>query len=156
MVRFASVFAIASLVAAWTALAAPESNESPSRGEKCMAHRASSVIGMAVQNSDGQELGTVEDLVVDLNDGSIQYAALSFGGFLGVGDKLFAIPWEEFTASYDTGADEQLLLLNIDKATLAKAPGFDKDHWPNVGDEKWSDAVDAYYSAHRKTTRQRR
>ncbi len=64
--------------------------------------------------------------MIDLDSGCIVYGVLSFGGFLGMGDKLFAIPW----ASLRVDMEEECFRLDIDKETLEKAPGFDKDNWP--------------------------
>ena len=87
---------------------------------------ASSIIGNKVVNSEGELLGTIKDLVVDLDDAQIAYAVLSFGGLLGLGDKLFAIPLEALT--FDTR--NKSVILDVDKDVLKNAPGFDKDHWP--------------------------
>ena len=87
---------------------------------------ANSMIGNKVANSEGELLGTIKDLVVDLDDAQIAYAVLSFGGLLGLGDKLFAIPLEALT--FDTR--NKSVILDVDKDVLKNAPGFDKDHWP--------------------------
>jgi sporulation protein YlmC with PRC-barrel domain len=87
---------------------------------------ASSIVGNKVVNSEGEPLGTIKDLVVDLDDAQIAYAVLSFGGLLGLGDKLFAIPLEALT--FDTR--NKSVILDVDKDVLKNAPGFDKDHWP--------------------------
>ena len=65
--------------------------------------------------------------MIDLDDGQVAYAVLSFGGFLGLGDKLFAIPWEAL--AFDT--ENLTVILEADKEVLKYAPGFDKDHWPD-------------------------
>lgn len=102
---------------------------------------ASSINGDAVKNLDGEDLGHIEDLMINTESGEIAYAVLSFGGFLGMGDKLFAIPWKAL--SLDT-ANERFVL-NVDKERLENAPGFDKDHWPNMADPKWTSSVHDYY-----------
>ena len=88
---------------------------------------ASTIIGDKVINTAGEQLGSVKELMIDPDDGFIIYAVLSFGGFLGMGDKLFAIPWEALTL--DT--EEHAFILDVDKEILKNAPGFDKDHWPD-------------------------
>ncbi len=88
---------------------------------------ATSIIGNKVINEAGEQLGNIKELMIDLSDGQIAYAVLSFGGFLGLGDKLFAIPWEALTFN----AEDRTVTLNVDKEVLKEAPGFDKDHWPN-------------------------
>jgi hypothetical protein len=66
---------------------------------------------------------------------------LSFGGFLGVGDKLFAVPWRAL--KLDT--DNKCFILDVDKDRLRDAPGFDKDHWPSMADTQWASKVHSYY-----------
>ncbi len=102
---------------------------------------ASSINGDSVKNPQGENLGHIEDLMVDLNSGNIAYAVLSFGGFLGVGDKLFAMPWPALKLD----AEDKAFVLNISKEKLENAPGFDKDHWPDVTNRKWIDQVYQYY-----------
>ena len=88
---------------------------------------AARIIGNKVVNTEGEQLGTIRDLMIDLDDAQIAYAVLSFGGFLGVGDKLFAIPLEALM--FD--AKENEVILDVDKEVLKNAPGFDKDRWPD-------------------------
>ena len=102
---------------------------------------ASTLKGDKVVNKQGEDLGKLEELMIDLDRGRIAYAVLSFGGFLGMGDKLFAIPWQAF------GVDtvEKRLVLNADKELLKKAPGFDKSKWPNMADPTWGTNLYKYY-----------
>ena len=76
-----------------------------------------------------------------LETGRIAYIVLAFGGFLGIGDKLFAIPW----AKLDFDPDNHRLLLDTDKETLRNAPGFNKDNWPDMANVEWADGIHAYY-----------
>jgi sporulation protein YlmC with PRC-barrel domain len=111
--------------------------------------RAKSISGTPVENPQGENLGHIEDLVVDIDTGHVAYAVLSFGGFLGLGDKLFAIPLEalQFRSPTERGtaASNQLFILNIDKEQLKNAPGFDKDNWPNMADRSWGNDIYSYY-----------
>jgi len=102
---------------------------------------ASTLIGDSVHNNAGEKLGKVEELMMDLEQGRVAYAVLSFGGFLGMGNKLFAIPWDAFTL--DT--DEHSFILNVPKDRLESAPGFDKDDWPDFADRKWGQTIHSYY-----------
>ncbi len=104
-------------------------------------YRASKLVGKAVKNPEGESLGDINDIVIDPQDGRIAYAVLSFGGVLGVGDKLFAVPWKSFRV--DT--DNDVLVLNVDKDRLKKAPGFDKNNWPNLSDRSYEAKVYSYY-----------
>jgi sporulation protein YlmC with PRC-barrel domain len=102
---------------------------------------ASTLIGNQVRNPEGERLGRIEDIVIDLDAGRIAYAVLSFGGFLGIGDKLFALPWSAL--ALDQEAEE--FVLDVDKDMLKRAPGFDKDDWPNMADRHWGTEIHRYY-----------
>ncbi len=102
---------------------------------------ASTIEGTAVQNAAGEDLGEINELMIDMEQGRIAYAVLSFGGFLGMGDKLFALPWESLTI----GPDGDVFILNVPREKLDNAPGFDKDNWPDMADISWRDSVHTYY-----------
>ena len=94
--------------------------------------RASKIIGTKVKNSKGENLGDIKDLVINPENGQVVYGVVSFGGVFGVGDKLFAIPWDALRWN----RDKKYYVLDLDKDTLKKAPGFDKKHWPDTSN-KW-------------------
>ena len=102
---------------------------------------ASTITGDAVKNPDGEKLGDIKDIMIDTETGRVAYAVLSFGGFLGLGDKLFAIPWSAMRL-HDT---EHAFVLNVNKETLENAPGFDKDKWPDFADRTWGASIYEYY-----------
>ncbi len=104
--------------------------------------RATLAIGMDVEDTAGKNLGAVDDLVIDDANGRIVYAVLSFGGFLGVGDKLFAIPWHALKPS---ARDLDKLILDVPKEKLKEAPGFDKKSWPDLADRRWGLDIHKYY-----------
>ena len=103
-----------------------------------------------MRNDQGEKLGKIEDMVVDVESGKVLYAALSFGGVLGLGDKLFAIPYEDL--KFDHGKDETFFVLNVSKDKLKAAPGFDESDWPNMADPHWAEQIDDYYRKARTTT----
>jgi sporulation protein YlmC with PRC-barrel domain len=109
-------------------------------GPEIMA--ASSFEGETVVNNLGETVGEIEEIMLDVRSGRIAYAVMSVGGFLGIGEKYFAIPWRAFTM--DT--DNHRFLLDVDKDRLNNAPGFDKDHWPSMADQSWAMQVHSYYS----------
>jgi sporulation protein YlmC with PRC-barrel domain len=118
--------------------------KSREKSEIPSVHRATKIEGLTVKNDSNESLGKVEDLVIDMRHSTIRYAALSFGGFLGLGDKLFAIPWNGFTVQ--TGSKrEPHLILHVSKERLKNAPGFDKKNWPKTGDPRWSAEIDRHY-----------
>jgi sporulation protein YlmC with PRC-barrel domain len=102
---------------------------------------ASRLIGDPVVNSNGDDLGKIEDLVIDPISGRVDYAVLSFGGFLGMGEKLFAVPLEAMKLS----PEEKRFILDVDKERLKQAPGFDKNHWPDASDRAFGTKVYNYY-----------
>ena len=101
---------------------------------------AAKIIGDKVVNTEGELLGNIKDLMIDLDDAQIAYAVLSFGGFLGLGDKLFAIPLEALTF----GSEDHTVILDVDKEVLKNAPGFDKDRWPDSAQYEAGWLLDIY------------
>lgn len=110
-------------------------------GPKVMA--ADTLEGDEVVNTTDEKLGKLEHIMIDVPTGRVAYGVLSFGGFLGMGDKLFAIPWHALRVD----PSNHRFVLDVDKETLKKAPGFDRDHWPSMADERWAREVHTYYHA---------
>jgi sporulation protein YlmC with PRC-barrel domain len=104
---------------------------------------ASTLAGDKVRNSAGEDLGKVDEIMIDLHSGRVAYAVLSFGGMLGMGNKLFAVPWNALRIDQD----EKCFVLDVDKRTLETAPGFDKDNWPDMADTTWATGVFSHYGA---------
>ncbi|MGO4883697.1 MAG: PRC-barrel domain-containing protein [Bryobacteraceae bacterium] len=104
---------------------------------------ASTLEGNSVRNSSGEDLGKISEIMIDIPNGRVAYAVLSFGGFLGMGDRLFAIPWSILKVN----EDEKYFVLDVDKEVLKNAPGFDKDNWPDMSDTTWGTKVFSYYHA---------
>jgi len=104
---------------------------------------ASTLQGDSVLNLVGDDLGHIEEIMLDIKRGQIAYAVLSFGGILGVGNKLFAVPWSALVLD----ADRECFILDIPKERLETAPGFDKDQWPSMADPRWQGEIDHYYGA---------
>ncbi|MDQ4629118.1 MULTISPECIES: PRC-barrel domain-containing protein [Janthinobacterium] len=104
---------------------------------------ADTLLGDDVYNHSGEELGDIKEIMLDMRTGQIAYAVLSFGGMLGMGDKLFAVPWERLTL--DTV--NKRFLLNVDKDLLKEAPGFDKNNWPDMGSDAWNQQMEAFYGS---------
>lgn len=102
---------------------------------------ASSINGDSVYNPEGKDLGHIKDVMIDLTTGRVAYAVLSFGGFLGMGDKLFAVPFE----ALQLDAKNECFTLDVDKELLDRAHGFDKDNWPDMADQRWQTEVHSAY-----------
>jgi len=103
---------------------------------------ASTLAGDSVRNAAGEDLGKIDEIMIDIQSGRVAYAVLSFGGFLGMGDKLFAVPW----SALKVDEDEKCFILNLDKRTIEQAPGFDKNNWPDMSDNAWGTRLSTYYS----------
>ena len=102
---------------------------------------ASNMIGNKIYNLEGEKLGDIKDVMLDVDLGRVAYAVLSFGGFLGMGDKLFAIPFEAFRV--DPANDR--IILNVPKEKLENAPGFARDKWPSTADRRWATQIHEHY-----------
>lgn len=158
-----TIGAIALLGCAWPALAQTEKpkdkEKTPAAQEKqekvsttaagqkdsCFVHRSSDVVGLDVRNAQDENLGEIHDLVVNPETGEIEYAVLSFGGFMGMGDKLFALPWGVFQPVHKADGDQKYMLLSIDKERLKTSPGFPKDNWPDMSSPDWAKSIREFY-----------
>lgn len=102
---------------------------------------ADTLVGNDVYNHKGEDLGDIKEIMLDMRSGKVGYAVLSFGGFLGMGEKLFAVPWNALKLDTKNKRFE----LNVEKDRLQDAPGFDKDKWPNMADQSWEKEIHSYY-----------
>ena len=102
---------------------------------------ADTLIGNDVFNQNNEDLGDIKEIMLDMTSGQVSYAVLSYGGFLGMGERLFAVPWDAL--KLDT--ENKRFVLNVDKERLESAPGFDKDHWPDMADQTWRDEIESFY-----------
>lgn len=103
---------------------------------------AATISGDDVCNLQNEKLGKIQDIMLDMTTGKIRYAVLASGGFLGMGDHLFAIPWKALKLDKENKG----FTLDVDAERMKKAPGFDKDHWPNMADPTWSSTIESYYA----------
>jgi sporulation protein YlmC with PRC-barrel domain len=111
---------------------------------------AKKLSGVNIENANGEKIGEIEDVVIDLDSGKVAYVAMGVGGVLGMGERLFAVPFSEFKLNHDK-SNNMVLALDISKDRLEKAPGFDKSHWPDFASQDWRNQVDSYY--HRSAAR---
>lgn len=102
---------------------------------------ADTLIGDGVVNAAEEDLGDIKEIMLDMQTGQVAYAVLAFGGFLGMGEKLFAVPWQAL--HLDTV--NKRFVLNVDKDRLKGAPGFDKDSWPDMSDMSWASGIHSFY-----------
>jgi sporulation protein YlmC with PRC-barrel domain len=112
-----------------------------SRGPGPEVMAADTLDGDKVLSADGDDIGKIKDIMLDVRSGRIAYAVLSSGGFLGIGDKLLAIPWSALTLD----VDRKCFLLDMPSESVKNAPGFDKDHWPSMADSTWATSIHQYY-----------
>lgn len=114
-------------------------SESGGPGPRLMT--ASTLAGDEVVNRQGEKLGRIDEIMIDVPSGRVAYAVMSAGGFLGIGDKLFAVPFNALTL--DT--DNKCFVLDVPRERIEQAPGFEKDHWPEMADTQWGRHVHGYY-----------
>lgn len=103
---------------------------------------ASTINGDEVCNMQDEKLGKIQDLMLDMTEGKIRYAVLASGGFLGMGDRLFAVPWKALKLDQEN----HRFMLDVDVERLKNAPGFDKDQWPDMADSNWNSIVESFYA----------
>ncbi len=102
---------------------------------------ADTLVGSDVYNKQHEDIGDIKEIMLDMSNGKVCYAVLSFGSFLGMGEKLFAVPWRALTLD----RKNKRFILDVEKDRLKNAPGFDKSHWPNMADQSWSNDIHTYY-----------
>ncbi len=102
---------------------------------------ADTLLGNDVVNKLGEDLGEIKEFMIDMDSGKLAYAVLSFGGLLGMGDKLFAVPW----AALQLDTENKRFTLDVAKDALDGAPGFNKDKWPAMSDKTCAGGVHRFY-----------
>lgn len=102
---------------------------------------AGTLTGDSVKNKSDEQLGTVEEIMIDLDHGQVAYVVMAAGGFLGLGEKYFAVPW----SLLEVDTERHHVVVDLDKDAIENAPGFDKDNWPDTSDGGWLDEVYVYY-----------
>ncbi|MEN7528223.1 MULTISPECIES: PRC-barrel domain-containing protein [unclassified Cupriavidus] len=102
---------------------------------------ADTLEGNKVVDPSGEEIGTIDHIMLDVLGGRIAYAVLAMGGFLGIGEKLHALPWSALTL--DTR--RKCFVLGVEKERIKAAPGFDKEHWPTMANSQWATTIHEYY-----------
>jgi sporulation protein YlmC with PRC-barrel domain len=115
--------------------------EGPDANQPVQRLTASSIIGDSVENAEGEDLGKIDNLMVNINTGEIEYVVLEYGSFLGLGGKLFAIPFGELTIN----PEKHGFILNKSEEYLKNSPGFDKNHWPDTNDHSYYEDVNNYW-----------
>lgn len=119
-------------------------HEGPDANKPGRRLTATSIIGDRIENPQGDNLGRIDNLMVNVNDGSVEYVVIEFGSFLGIGGKLFAIPFKEL--QLDT--EKRVFIFDRDKEYLERSPGFDKTHWPDTNDHTYFENVKLYYGSY--------
>lgn len=102
---------------------------------------ADTLIGDGVVNAAEEDLGDIKEIMLDMNSGQVAYVVLAFGGFLGMHEKLFAVPWQAL--HLDTV--NHRFVLNVEKARLKTAPGFNRESWPDMADIAWATQIHSFY-----------
>jgi sporulation protein YlmC with PRC-barrel domain len=102
---------------------------------------ADTLLGEDVVNQQDEDLGDIKEIMIDMRNGQIAYAVLSLGGILGIGEKLFAVPWQ----ALDLDTVNKRFVLDVSKERLKTAPGFDADAWPDMSDIAYTEQIHTFY-----------
>ncbi len=102
---------------------------------------ASTLFDYRVYSHEGEKLGDVKDFMLDVRSGKVLYALLSFGAIVGMGEKVFPVPWDALTVD----VEHERVVLNVAKTGLQDAPGFHKNSSPNIADASWVREIHLYY-----------
>jgi sporulation protein YlmC with PRC-barrel domain len=119
----------------------PRPEQGPAAGPGARLVNASRLYGDRVVNRRGELLGTVNELLLDVERGAIAYAVMAYGGFMGVGERLFALPWSALKLNPEAGC----LVIDAERSTFDSAPAFDRDHWPSEPDAKWHRGIHRHF-----------
>jgi hypothetical protein len=125
---------------------APKGIERVDSKEQFGYWQGSQIIGAKVEDPSGKNIGKIEDVMVDAS-GGVPFAILSFGGFMGIGDKWYAVPWNAMQIERDRDSrDVKRVVMDVSKETLERAPSFTQDRWPDTRDSQWSRDTQKYWS----------
>lgn len=103
--------------------------------------RSNFLFSYQVKSPQGEDLGKIEEVMIDMELGRVAYAVLSFGGFLGLGNKWVPVPWDALALQ----SDKKVLILNIEKEKLQKAPNFEPTTLPDLANRQWGAVIHTYY-----------
>lgn len=123
-------------------LQTPDAHDEPRR----RVLPAGTLTGYRVRNPAGEDLGKIEEIMVDMAIGRVAYAVIAFGGVMGIGEKLFAVPWRALSLN----ERDREFILDVDRVRMQESPGFDPNHWPDMADPSWeAEAGEVYSPRHR-------
>lgn len=126
-----------------SAIPQPENGSSGS-GETLKRASELVLIGAAVKTVEGDDVGKVEDLLIDASTGSVEYVVLSPGGSVGPTDRLIAVP----AAIFAVTGNKKMLIVAMSKNQLDNAPSFQRGNWPAAMDDQWKNDIDTYFRSH--------
>lgn len=106
-----------------------------------LALSAGTLTGDRVVNLQNEDIGKVEEIMIDIHTGRVAYVVVSFGGILGIGSKLFAVPW----SAIEVDTERKCFVMDANKDLLERAPGFDKDNWPQTPNGQWYHELYTFY-----------
>ena len=125
-----------------------QNHEGPDANTPVRVLTATSIIGDEVENRQGENLGEIKDIMLNIQNGTIEYVVISYGGFLGIGDKLFAVPFN----SLQLNPDKKTFILDRDNEFLKNSPGFDQTHWPETNSHYFNDTTTYWNNYSNPTT----
>jgi sporulation protein YlmC with PRC-barrel domain len=119
---------------------ASEPGASPSVQDAVLL-RSKTLFDYRVKSPQGEDLGKIEEVMIDMEMGRVAYAVLSFGGFWGLGDKWVPVPWDAVALQ----PDQKILLLKIEREKIQKAPNFEPATLPDLANRSWGAVIHTYY-----------
>lgn len=147
--RQSKMLLTACLLLAWCVPVSAQQEEDESRFR--LSRRAENIIGAPVYNYDDEELGEIDSLIIDQRTGRVRYAVLGVGGFLGIGERQVAVPWQALQREFDEQEDETVYLLDADERQLRQAPEFNEDKWDTMaGSDDWTSEIDAFFNVRQR------
>jgi sporulation protein YlmC with PRC-barrel domain len=118
-----------------------QGNTPASEGSFHNVHKVSDLIGMKVQNVSNQDIGKVDNVILDVPDARVLFVIFNPDRSLGLSENYYALPPNALTL----GSDRKFLVSDLGKEKLSAAPHFDKDNWPNFSNPSWAGQVYKYY-----------
>jgi sporulation protein YlmC with PRC-barrel domain len=83
---------------------------------------ARNVLGMRIKNEQGRDVGEIDNLLIDTQNGRISHVVVAVGGFMGVGEKKVVVPWSDLKIA----SDGKTSVATLDQAKLESAPRWDR------------------------------
>jgi sporulation protein YlmC with PRC-barrel domain len=126
---------------AWAQGAPPPAPGASVPSQDAALLRSKTLFEYRVKSPHGEDLGKIEEVMIDMEMGRVAYAVLSFGGLLGLGSKWVPVPWDAVALR----PAEKVLVLKVEKEKIEKAPNFEAATLPELANRQWGAVIHTYY-----------